>query len=77
MKASERMGNESVICCPKCRMPGTLYAKRSLSAIIGSKHIAHVLHLSSRADSRRSCLLTRSDMERIERNAGAKAIRRD
>ena len=49
--------------CPKCRQPGVLYAQRSIHALIGSRHIAHVLHAST-AD-RRMGLLTRWEVERI------------
>jgi hypothetical protein len=59
--------NETIIPCPKCRAPGVLFSKRSIGALIGSKHIAHVLHpATERNPSRRTCLLTRTELERIE-----------
>jgi hypothetical protein len=56
--------NPTLISCPKCRMPGVLYSNRSIDALIGSRHVAHVLH-RSRDENRRVCLLTRSEFERI------------
>ena len=57
---------ETIIPCPKCRAPGILYSKRSVAALIASKHIAHVLHLSTGGHFRRACLLTRSEFQHLE-----------
>jgi hypothetical protein len=56
--------NPITIACPKCRRTGVLYAKRSIAALIASKHIAHVLH-SPTDWCRYTCRLTRSEFERI------------
>jgi hypothetical protein len=56
--------NATVIRCPRCHVPGVLYSERSIEALIGSRHIAHVLHART-GDSRRMCLLARSKYERI------------
>jgi hypothetical protein len=57
---------ETIIPCPKCRAPGIVYSKRSIAALIASKPIAHVLHLSADGHSRRTCLLNRSEFQRLE-----------
>jgi hypothetical protein len=56
--------NNITIACPKCRRIGVLYATRSIAALIGSKHIAHVLHAPTDA-CRYTCWLTRLEFERI------------
>jgi hypothetical protein len=58
--------NETIVPCPKCRALGVLYSNRSIDALIGSRHIAHVLH-QPRDESRRVCLLTGSEFERISK----------
>ena len=62
--------NNLIIPCPKCRQPGILYSERSIPALIGSKHIAHVLHAEA-GENRRICMLTRSELERI----GSKSVK--
>ena len=57
---------ETIIPCPRCRALGILYSKRSITALIASRHVAHVLHLSADGHSRRMCLLTRSEFQRLE-----------
>ena len=58
---------DAIVPCPKCKAPGILYSTRSISALIGSKHIAHVLHPSTEANpNRRTCLLTRTEFQRLE-----------
>jgi hypothetical protein len=58
--------NDGIVACPKCHAPGILYSKRSIAALIASKHIAHVLHPSTHGHSRRTCLLTRTEFQRVE-----------
>ena len=59
--------NEIRIHCPKCRTSGTLYSQRSIRALIGSKYVAHVFHPATELHPRRrTCLLTRTEFERIE-----------
>ena len=57
---------ETILPCPNCRAPGILYSNRSIAALIGSKHIAHVLHPSTQDRSRRMCLLNRSEFQHLE-----------
>jgi len=57
--------NKRTIACPKCRRPGQLYAIRSLHALVGSRHIAHVLHVTGDGETRHMCLLTRSETQRV------------
>ena len=57
---------ETIIPCPKCRAPGILYSKRSIAALIASKHIAHLLHPSTGGRFRRACLRTRSEFQHLE-----------
>jgi hypothetical protein len=62
-----------MIPCPKCRFPGILYVIDSLHALIGSRHIAYVLHPATlRCPSRRVCRLTRIETDRI----GPRPLRR-
>ena len=42
--------NDAIVPCPKCMALGILYSIRSLNALIGTKHIAHVLHSSTEAN---------------------------
>jgi hypothetical protein len=67
--------NETAVHCPKCRWPGMLYSTRSLDALIGSKHIAHVLHTPT-PTNRRICLLTRSQFEQLVKQSINKEQRR-
>jgi hypothetical protein len=56
--------NDTVISCPKCRQPGILCSQRSVRSLIGSEHIAHVLHVWA-GGNRHVCMLTRSEFQRI------------
>ena len=56
--------NDIMISCPKCLEPGVLDSKRSLTARIGSRHIAHVLH-AWRNGNRRTGMRSRLELERI------------
>ena len=56
--------NDRMILCPKCQRPGILYAQRSITALIGSRLIAHVLHIRA-GENRQICMLRRSEFERI------------
>ena len=49
---------ETIIPCAKCHAPGILYSKRSMAALIASKPIAHVLHLTAAPESTRSFEVT-------------------
>src|SRR5438874_12435083 len=58
--------NDIRICCPKCHAPGILYSDRSITALIGSHYIAHVLHPATEDNpTRRACLLTRTEFQSI------------
>src|SRR5438876_8769547 len=58
--------NEIRIRCPKCHGPGILYSDRSITALIGSHYIAHVLHPETEDNpTRRACLLTRTEFQSI------------
>jgi hypothetical protein len=58
--------NSLVVPCPKCRLPGILYADWSMHALIGSRHVAHVFHPGD-GSARRMCLLKRFELEAVSK----------